>query len=309
MLIKKIEKSKIEKSLTYILLFFLFFSDSPSAEKFGEAASYNDPYLVFAVKLLHPTSPFMETIIRSAKLDIFKYGTLPVNSTNSSSLPSSNALVTIYHIAVDSKTGEKTRTAVDSKIVNWQESGWETFDIATAVQTWLDRPDSDGNLKFELASSLRPTELYQILHVSRLRKRSLREREPRLNVKTSERSILGRAKRDAHTGDCVKGDGEKQCCRFSVEINFKEIDWQNWVIAPESFKAYYCQGECGHTRMANDWAMIKRVIHLKDPEKMPVDVCCTPNKLSDLSLLHYTEEGQLELTDKKDVVVQDCRCR
>lgn len=261
------------------------------------------------MKLLHPTSPFMETIIRSAKLDIFKHGTLPISLHNSSSSLSPNVTITIYHHTIDPKTGEQTRKAVDSKIVDLQASGWETFDIAPAVRDRLEQPDGDSHLKLELDSSLEPTKLNHLLHVPRLRKRSSRDRQPRLMIKTSERSILGRARRDAHTGDCVKGDGETQCCRFSIEIDFEEINWQDWVIAPASFKAYYCQGECGHTRMANDWAMIKRLIHNSNPKKMPVDVCCTPNKLSDLSLLHYTEDGQLELADKKDMVVQDCRCR
>ncbi|XP_029653836.1 bone morphogenetic protein 5-like [Octopus sinensis] len=261
------------------------------------------------MKLQHPKDPLMETIIRSAKLHIYKRGGKMDASNESSSLDSLME-VNVYHVTADSNTSETKRTLVDTKIIDFRESGWVIFNIQQALQNWLDGPTKkDGLLRLQLSSKACTKDLHRIFQVNRLMKRSLRDQEPRLNVKTSERLILGRVKRDIHTGDCEKGDGETQCCRFSLKIDFKELSWDDWVIAPTSFNAYYCEGDCGSSRLANDWALVKNLIHQANPEKMPVGVCCVPNEYKGLTLLHYNNDGQLTLSEKQNMVVQDCRCR
>ena len=36
------------------------------------------------------------------------------------------------------------------------------------------------------------------------------------------------------------------CKRRSMYINFEEIGWKKWIIAPAGFEAYYCGGQCGY---------------------------------------------------------------
>ena len=38
-------------------------------------------------------------------------------------------------------------------------------------------------------------------------------------------------------------------------INFEEIGWKKWIIAPAGFEAYYCGGQCGY-----DEAQVRVVI-------------------------------------------------
>ena len=45
------------------------------------------------------------------------------------------------------------------------------------------------------------------------------------------------------------------CKRRSMYINFEEIGWKKWIIAPAGFEAYYCGGQCGY-----DEAQVRVVI-------------------------------------------------
>ena len=33
---------------------------------------------------------------------------------------------------------------------------------------------------------------------------------------------------------------------LKIYINFEEIGWKKWIIAPAGFEAYYCGGQCGY---------------------------------------------------------------
>lgn len=35
-----------------------------------------------------------------------------------------------------------------------------------------------------------------------------------------------------------------ECCRESLYISFKDLGWDDWIVAPEGFHAFYCRGSC-----------------------------------------------------------------
>ena len=35
-----------------------------------------------------------------------------------------------------------------------------------------------------------------------------------------------------------------ECCRESLYISFKDLGWDDWILAPEGFHAFYCRGSC-----------------------------------------------------------------
>lgn len=37
----------------------------------------------------------------------------------------------------------------------------------------------------------------------------------------------------------------KGCARRNLRVDFADIGWSEWVIAPKAFDAYYCAGTCG----------------------------------------------------------------
>lgn len=42
------------------------------------------------------------------------------------------------------------------------------------------------------------------------------------------------------------GDGQQRgCSRRNLRVDFADIGWSEWVVAPKAFDAYYCAGTCG----------------------------------------------------------------
>lgn len=35
-----------------------------------------------------------------------------------------------------------------------------------------------------------------------------------------------------------------QCCRESLFVSFKDVGWDDWIVAPSGFHAFYCRGSC-----------------------------------------------------------------
>ncbi|XP_029787253.1 growth/differentiation factor 7-like [Suricata suricatta] len=45
--------------------------------------------------------------------------------------------------------------------------------------------------------------------------------------------------------DDVPGAGGRQVCRrHELYVSFQDLGWLDWVIAPQGYSAYYCEGEC-----------------------------------------------------------------
>lgn len=38
---------------------------------------------------------------------------------------------------------------------------------------------------------------------------------------------------------------DRRCSRRNLRVDFEDIGWSEWVIAPKAFDAYYCAGTCG----------------------------------------------------------------
>uniref|UniRef100_A0A8B9S894 TGF-beta family profile domain-containing protein n=1 Tax=Apteryx owenii TaxID=8824 RepID=A0A8B9S894_APTOW len=39
-------------------------------------------------------------------------------------------------------------------------------------------------------------------------------------------------------------DGRQVCRRHELYVSFQDLGWLDWVIAPQGYSAYYCEGEC-----------------------------------------------------------------
>lgn len=53
---------------------------------------------------------------------------------------------------------------------------------------------------------------------------------------------------------------ERRCSRRNLRVDFADIGWSEWVIAPKSFDAYYCAGTCGFP-MPQVGALISNTLH------------------------------------------------
>ncbi|MEE6487863.1 hypothetical protein FKM82_015062 [Ascaphus truei] len=102
------------------------------------------------------------------------------------------------------------------------------------------------------------------------------------------------------------------CRRRRLYIDFRDVGWQNWIIAPQGYMANICHGECPFplTEMLNgsNHAILQTLVHSMDPESTP-QPCCVPIKLSPISMLYYDNDDNVVLRHYEDMSVDECGCK
>ncbi|TRY59673.1 hypothetical protein DNTS_027409 [Danionella cerebrum] len=111
-----------------------------------------------------------------------------------------------------------------------------------------------------------------------------------------------------------KGGGRRRtrCSRKALHVNFKELGWDDWIIAPLDYEAYHCEGLCdfplrSHLEPTNH-AIIQTLMNSMDPESTPPS-CCVPSKLSPISILYIDSGNNVVYKQYEDMVVESCGCR
>ncbi|KAM4694421.1 growth/differentiation factor 7 [Discoglossus pictus] len=112
-----------------------------------------------------------------------------------------------------------------------------------------------------------------------------------------------------------RGHGKKsktRCSKKPLHVNFKELGWDDWIIAPLDYEAYHCEGMCdfplrSHLEPTNH-AIIQTLMNSMDPESTPPS-CCVPSKLSPISILYIDSGNNVVYKQYEDMVVESCGCR
>ncbi|MBN3313714.1 GDF6A factor, partial [Atractosteus spatula] len=111
-----------------------------------------------------------------------------------------------------------------------------------------------------------------------------------------------------------KGNGKRKtrCSRKPLHVNFKELGWDDWIIAPLDYEAYHCEGICdfplrSHLEPTNH-AIIQTLMNSMDPDSTPPS-CCVPSKLSPISILYIDSGNNVVYKQYEDMVVESCGCR
>ncbi|XP_040092676.1 bone morphogenetic protein 8A-like [Oryx dammah] len=112
--------------------------------------------------------------------------------------------------------------------------------------------------------------------------------------------------------DDVHGSHGRQVCRrHELYVSFQDLGWLDWVIAPQGYSAYYCEGECSFPldscMNATNHAILQSLVHLLKPDAVP-KACCAPTKLSATSVLYYDSSNNVILRKHRNMVVRACGC-
>ncbi|XP_043921541.1 growth/differentiation factor 6 [Protopterus annectens] len=136
-----------------------------------------------------------------------------------------------------------------------------------------------------------------------------KEREDRLHFKTK------RKRRTTFNNRHGKRHGKKsrlRCSKKPLHVNFKELGWDDWIIAPLEYEAYHCEGVCdfplrSHLEPTNH-AIIQTLMNSMDPSSTPPS-CCVPSKLTPISILYIDAGNNVVYKQYEDMVVESCGCR
>ena len=105
---------------------------------------------------------------------------------------------------------------------------------------------------------------------------------------------------------------KSRCSKKPLHVNFRELGWDDWIIAPLDYEAYHCEGVCdfplrSHLEPTNH-AIIQTLMNSMNPSNMPPS-CCAPSKLTPISILYIDAGNNVVYQQYEDMVVESCGCR
>uniref|UniRef100_A0A3Q2YDF1 Growth/differentiation factor 10 n=1 Tax=Hippocampus comes TaxID=109280 RepID=A0A3Q2YDF1_HIPCM len=103
------------------------------------------------------------------------------------------------------------------------------------------------------------------------------------------------------------------CSRKNLRVDFADIGWNEWIIAPKAFDAYYCSGTCGFpmpkVMRPSNHATIQSIVRAVGIISGVPEPCCVPERMSPLAVLYQEESKDLVLKIYPNMSVQSCSCR
>ena len=141
---------------------------------------------------------------------------------------------------------------------------------------------------------------------SRTKESDLRRRIERFSTPSSSRT---RNKRRKPTRDCRRMN-KCLCQKYDLSIDLSLLGWDDRVVYPAKFNAFYCDGRCPtlieRSYTPTNHAILQNLYRLKLPD-IPRSRC-VPIKLRPLSMLYY-ENHELIHKHHDDMIVEECGCR
>jgi len=249
--------------------------------------------------------------------------------------------VAVYQL-VDGTTGEDE--LLDDVVVTQDQEGWIILDVSAAMAFWQAFPKHNLGLLLKVTSEKKsiddvsphdlglvgdrfahsPRESFMVAFLKNGRNseitlnRSKREGNKKKKSKSKSRN---KKKFSALESDFEYENVHRDyyggrhrrigCQKRTLYVSFRDLGWQDWIIAPDGYSAYYCHGECSfplNTHMnATNHAIVQTLVHLMTPFNVPKP-CCAPTKLSGISVLYFDESSNVILKKYKNMVVKSCGC-
>lgn len=210
---------------------------------------------------------------------------------------------------------------IDSKKVFTHQNGTVKMDVTPAVERWLQNPEQNHGLLVVV----KPLSASSSVNTKHLRlKRDLdrkdwRSVEPVLftftddekyNSKSSSLDNIKRSKRAVRKHK--RKDGREHCRRHELYVDFADVGWNDWIVAPPGYDAFYCSGDCpfplsDHFNSTNH-AIVQTLVNSVFPNTAP-KACCVPTALAPISMLYVDEENNIVLKNYQDMSILGCGCR
>ncbi|KAL1123809.1 hypothetical protein AAG570_001580, partial [Ranatra chinensis] len=234
--------------------------------------------------------------------------------------------LTIYSVLHNNR--DKELEYVDSVITTGDHSGWLVFNMSGAVTAWVESPSANKGLYISLHMTHHNSGKELLPEEIGLTTTNSGDKEPFLVVflgassRSRQRRQTGsgggrRRKKTADSSyprnpltDRPWARAHKSCQLQTLYVSFKDLKWEDWIIAPVGYEAFYCSGECNFplnaVMNATNHAVVQTLVHLMNPVKVPKP-CCAPTKLSTISVL-FLDTSNVVVKKYKNMVVKSCGC-
>ncbi|KAG9335809.1 hypothetical protein JZ751_003641 [Albula glossodonta] len=267
--------------------------------------------------LFNLTSIPSEELVTSAELRILRDG----DAMEAAVANSSTGLhrINVYEIfkPAPSSAEEPIAWLLDTRLVRQGEREWESFDVSSAVSRWTaDGHPNHGfmvevvHLEGEGQDARRHVRVSRSLHQDEDTWPQARPLLVTFSHDGKGHALLHRReKRQARVKQRKKQ--KANCRRHSLYVDFSDVGWNDWIVAPPGYHAFYCHGECpfplaDHLNSTNH-AIVQTLVNSVNTN-IP-RACCVPTELSPISLLYLDEYEKVILKNYQDMVVEGCGCR
>ncbi|EDO39129.1 predicted protein [Nematostella vectensis] len=204
------------------------------------------------------------------------------------------------------------RRLLDSREVDARVAGWESFNVELAIQHWVKNPEQNYGLDIQVTTK----EGHSIKDAVRTREHHAEEdwHEERPLIVTYNHDELHhhhtRRKRSLRSGG-AKRRRPQYCQRHPLYVDFTDVGWNDWIVAPPGYHAFYCTGVCPYPIAkhlnATNHAIVQTIMNTVD-SNVP-NACCIPTTLNPISILSLNEFDKVVLKNYKDMVIEGCGCR
>ncbi|XP_071399841.1 bone morphogenetic protein 5 isoform X3 [Centroberyx affinis] len=239
--------------------------------------------------------------------------------------------VTIYQVIKEYQNKDAETFLLDSKKVQASDGGWLVFDITATSNHWVMNPQQ--NMGLQLCVETVDGRSINIKSAGIVGRNGPQSKQPFLVAFFKASEVLLRSVRAAggkkknhnrnksgnqqessrapKSGDHNTSEQKQACKKHELYVSFRDLGWQDWIIAPEGYAAFYCDGECSfplnaHMNATNH-AIVQTLVHLMFPDNVPKP-CCAPTKLNAISVLYFDDSSNVILKKYRNMVVRSCGC-
>ncbi|XP_053548869.1 growth/differentiation factor 2 [Bombina bombina] len=226
-----------------------------------------------------------------------------------------------------------TKALIDSKQID--KSKLLTIDVTRAVKRWLKTDQNKNKLEIFLKTNESLEALPKSgvtlngsdppllivfsddkcnkMKESRTELREMIAHEPTSGIQTFYKDITNEKQDEVNKKRRKRSLKDNYCRKTSLIVNFEELGWNSWIIAPKSYDANQCKGECYYPLTDNlkptKHAIVQMLMHHNSPQKIRKP-CCVPTQLESIQVLYKDENGVITLKNKyEDMKVAQCGCR
>lgn len=101
-------------------------------------------------------------------------------------------------------------------------------------------------------------------------------------------------------------NGEIPCSRHIWYVNFQDLGWDNFIIAPKGYMAYRCKGSCKATDNTHHGEIKKIYQGLGELLESPR---CVPTSYKYLPLMYFDNYENIVVKQYDEMIVEKCGCR
>ncbi|XP_060628043.2 bone morphogenetic protein 7 isoform X1 [Anolis sagrei] len=244
--------------------------------------------------------------------------------------------ISVYQVLQEHPGRDSDLFLLDTRTIWAAEEGWLVFDITATSNHWVVNPHHNLGLQISVESidgqSINPTLAGLIgrhgpqnkqpftvaffkateVHFRSIRSAGGKQR----NQNRSKTPKNQEAFRVSNLGgmqavENTSSDQRQACKKHELYVSFRDLGWQDWIIAPEGYAAYYCEGECAFPlnsyMNATNHAIVQTLVHFINPNTVPKP-CCAPTQLHAISVLYFDDSSNVILKKYRNMVVRACGC-